>query len=114
MAALAAFAFGPIGRWLLIGLAFLAWTAHQRNQAADRAREECQAEQLQNTVDEITRQRDAARAALTAAQEREQQARDEMSGLEKERDEIVAELAEAGQDSCRIPDATLDRLRDIR
>ena len=69
MTGLLAFITSPLGRWVLIGLAFLAWTAYQRDQAADRARQECQAEQLQKTVDELQRQRDAAEAARKAAEE---------------------------------------------
>ena len=55
MTALLGFVTSPLGRWVVIGLAFLAWTAYQRDQAADRARQECQAEQLQKTVDELQR-----------------------------------------------------------
>ena len=71
MTGLIAFVTSPLGRWVVIGLAFLAWTAYQRDQAADRARQECQAEQLQKTVDELERQRDAAREALEEAEERQ-------------------------------------------
>lgn len=113
MSALLAFAVGPIGRWIVIGLAFLAWTAYQRDQAADKAREECQAEQLQKTVDELQRQRDAARQALAEAEARQQQTEAEMKELEDARDRIVEELENAG-DSCRVPDSTIERLRDIR
>lgn len=114
MSALLGFIASPIGRWVLIGLAFLAWTAYQRDQAADRARDECQAEQLQKTVDELQRQRDAAEAARKAAEEQAARTAAEMEQLENERDRIVIDLQDAAGDSCRIPDSALERLRDIR
>lgn len=114
MSALLAFAVGPIGRWLVIGLAFLAWTAYQRDQAADKARDECQAEQLQKTVDELQRQRDAAEAARKAAEEQAARTAAEMEQLENERDQIVIDLQDAAGDTCRIPDSALERLRNIR
>ena len=113
MTGLIAFFTSPLGRWVVIGLAFLAWTAYQRDQAADRARQECQAEQLQKTVDELQRQRDAARQALAEAEARQQQTEAEMKELEDARDRIVEELENAG-DSCRVPDGTIERLRNIR
>lgn len=114
MGAFLAFAVGPVGRWLVIGLAFLAWTAYQRDQAADKARQECQAEQLQKTVDELQRQRDAAEAARKAAEEQAARTAAEMEQLENERDQIVIDLQDAAGESCRIPDSALERLRDIR
>lgn len=114
MGALLGFIASPIGRWVLIGLAFLAWTAYQRDQAADRARDECQAEQLQKTVDELQRQRDAAEAARKAAEEQAARTAAEMEQLENERDQIVIDLQDAAGDTCRIPDSALERLRNIR
>lgn len=114
MGALLGFIASPIGRWVLIGLAFLAWTAYQRDQAADRARDECQAEQLQKTVDELQRQRDAAEAARKAAEEQAARTAAEMERLENERDQIVIDLQDAAGDTCRIPDSALERLRNIR
>ena len=113
MTALLGFIASPLGRWVVIGLAFLAWTAYQRDQAADRARQECQAEQLQKTVDELQRQRDAAKEALAEAEKRAQQTEQEMQQLEAARDQIVDQLENAG-DSCRVPDSTIERLRNIR
>lgn len=113
MTGLLAFITSPLGRWVLIGLAFLAWTAYQRDQAADRARQECQAEQLQKTVDELQRQRDAARQALEEAEKRARETEQEMQQLETARDQIVDQLENAG-DSCRVPDSAIERLRNIR
>ena len=113
MTGLLAFVTSPLGRWVLIGLAFLAWTAYQRDQAADRARQECQAEQLQKTVDELQRQRDAAQQALEEAEKRARETEQEMQQLEAARDQIVDQLENAG-DSCRVPDSAIERLRNIR
>ena len=114
MGALVGFIASPLGRWVLIGLAFLAWTAYQRDQAADRARQGCQAEQLQKTVDELQRQRDAAEAARVAAEEQAARTEAELEQLEKDSEQIVIDLQEAAGESCRIPDSALERLRDIR
>lgn len=114
MGALLGFIASPIGRWIVIGLAFLAWTAYQRDQAADKARDECQVEQLQKTVDELQRQRDAAEEARKAAEEQAARTAAEMEQLENERDQIVIDLQDAAGDTCRIPDSALERLRDIR
>ncbi len=114
MAGILTFFLGPAGRVILIVLAFVAWTVYQRDQAADAAREECQAEQLQRTLDEIIRQRDAAQQALAGAERQRQETEREMDTLEEERNAILRELAERGAGVCDIPDDVLERLRNIR
>lgn len=114
MTALFAFFATPLGRVALIGAALLAWTVYQREQAADTAREQCQAETLQRTLDEITRQRDAAQAALAEAEERADRTAEEMERLENARDEAIQSLQERAVDSCVVPDDALERLRNIR
>lgn len=114
MAGILSFFLGPIGRWVLIILAFVAWTAYQRDQAADAAREECQAEQLQKTLTEVLRQRDAAQAALAEAERQKAETEREMDSLEEERNAILRELADRGVGACDIPDDVLERLRNIR
>lgn len=114
MSALLTFLVGPVGRWILIVLAFLIWTAYQRDQAADEARNLCEAEQLQRTLEEVMRQRDAAQRALEEAEERAEQTQEEMAQLETERDRIIEDLQERGTTACVIPDDILERLRNIR
>lgn len=114
MSAVLAFFLGPVGRWVAILAAFLAWTVYQREQAATAAREECQAAQLQKTLTEVLRQRDAAQAALEEAARQAAQTAREMSALDEERNAALQQLAERGVDSCDIPDDVLDRLRNIR
>ena len=115
MPALLAFFLGPVGRWVAIGIAIVAWTAYQRDQAADKAREQCQTEQLRKTLQEIARQRDAAKAALEEAEKQAAISRSEMSDLERERDELIAEQAKAPPDrACIIPDDVRKRLLNIR
>ena len=111
MAVLIKFLFSPVGKWAMIGLALVAWTVYQREQAADKARESCQAEQLLKTVNEITRQRDAAQAALDTARTQEGKTAEEISKLESDLAQIK-KLQDGG--SCSIPLSTLERLRDIR
>lgn len=108
------FFLSPLGKTVAVIALLAAWTVYQRDQAADRAREECQAEQLQKTVDELLRQRDAARQALADAEKQQSATDAEMATLEAERDDILKQLAEQKVPSCRIPDATRKRLRDIR
>lgn len=113
MSALISFAFSPIGRWVMIGLAVLAFVAYQREQAASDARESCQADQLRQTLEEVTRQREAAREALADAEEQAEQTEAELEQLENDRDQIIADL-ETGADTCTVPDDIVERLRDIR
>jgi hypothetical protein len=114
MTGLIAFALSPFGRIALIGLAFLAWTAYQRDQAADRARAECRADQIQTTLNEVVRQRDAARAAQEAAEIQAHRAQQDMAELETEREKITKDLARDADVDCRIPVNTIERLRNIR
>lgn len=108
------FLFGPVGRWLLIGLLFMGWTVYQREQAATKARNECQAEQVQKTLEEVLRQRDAFEAALKQAEENAEIARREVEMLEDEKDKIQQDLGTAGEERCDIPDAITKRLSGIK
>lgn len=114
IAGLISFFTSPLGRIVAIGLALVIWTAYQRDQAADKAREECRAEQMEATLSEMERQRDAALAALRAAEEQAARTRAEMERLENEQDAIIDDLAERGATACVIPDDIIGRLRDIR
>lgn len=114
IAGLVAFVTSPLGRIVAIGLALVIWTAYQRDQAADKARDECRAEQMEATLAEMQRQRDAAIAALAEAEAQAARTRAEMERLEEEQDAIIDDLAERGATACAIPDDIIERLRDIR
>ena len=117
MAGLLSFALSPLGKAGMILLALTVWTIYQREQAADKARQECQAEQLQKTVDEITRQRDAARKALEDAEKQQAATDKEMADLESDKNALLKELANAEKPAggaCRISPAVRERLRNIR
>jgi hypothetical protein len=114
MAGLFAFISTPLGRVVAIGLALVIWTAYQRDQAADKAREECRAEQMEATIAEMERQRDAALTALREAEAQAARTRAEMQRLEEEQDAIIDDLADRGATACAIPDDILERLRNIR
>lgn len=109
------FLFSPIGRALLIVAALTAWTIYQREQAASGAREGCQNAQLQLTIDELTRQRDAAEKALGEAQKQSVITESELAALEKEyaaaRESIPSETR---SDTCLIPGPAIERLRNIK
>lgn len=100
---------------VIIAVALLAWTVYQRDLAAKGAREACQSTQLQLTLNEITRQRDAAVAALTAAENQAKQTRLEMNALEQLNAKIKSSLDQGEMPgSCIIPDSIVNRLRDIK
>jgi septal ring factor EnvC (AmiA/AmiB activator) len=101
----------PIGKTLVILVAFAAWTLYQRDQAADSARAECRAAHLQQTLNEIARQRDAARAALADAEKQQSVTDKEMADLENERDRLKVQKRPG---TCSIPRADTKRLRNIR
>lgn len=114
MGALATFAFSPLGKALLAGAAFFVWLGFHDAGVANKARGECQAAQLRQTVQEMIRQRDAATAALAAAETQIQKTQAEMTALEKERDDTVAGIKKADNTVCRVPRAAIERLRNIR
>lgn len=114
LAGIVSFAFSPVGKVLLAAGAFFIWLGFHDAKVADRARSECQSEQLTRTLAEVARQRDAAMAALAEAENQSKETEAELAALEKARDEVVASLQDAGKASCRIPADALDRLRNIR
>lgn len=114
MGGILGFFLSPLGKAVAVIALLAAWTIYQRDQAADRAREECQAEQLQKTVDELLRQRDVAQQALADAEKQQVVTDREMAVLEAERNDILKQLAEQKIPSCRIPDDIRKRLHDIR
>lgn len=121
MGAVVGFFFSPLGRVIAIVAVLAAWTIYQRDQAADRAREECQAEQLQKTLDEVRRQLDAAQRVVADAEKQQAVTDREMAELEKERDSILEQLnakpdpEKPDAKSCRrVPDDLRKRLRNIR
>jgi Flp pilus assembly protein TadB len=114
LGSLISFATSPVGKIAAIGLAVFVWTAYQRDKAADSARAECQAAQMEKTIAEITRQRDAAKDALREAEARIDASEKEMDVLKGEKDAIMAELADRGATSCVVPDDIIKRLRNIR
>jgi signal transduction histidine kinase len=106
---------GPAGKYILIVVAFIAWTVYQRDQAADRARETCQAETLRETIKELQRQRRAAEEAMKRAAEQAAKTDEELATLRKAYDEALSSIdTELGSASCAIPDDVLERLRNIK
>jgi peptidoglycan hydrolase CwlO-like protein len=108
----------PIGKVLLILAALTWWTVHNRNQAAEAARTECRAEQLQKTLDEMERQKGAAEKALAEAEKQQAETDKELAELEAERDRIIAENAaptDAEKRECRrLSPAMRERLQRIK
>lgn len=111
---IAAWIIGPVGRYVMIAAAFAAWTFYQRDLAADHARAECRAEQIQAVLDQTERDKRAAEKALAEARQRATQTEREMAALEQDRDQIIADLREAGATACFVPDDIRERLRRVR
>ena len=82
MGSILTLAFSPVGKIVIGVVAFLLWLGFHDAKVANRARGECQAEQLQRTVDEISRQRDAAAKALTEAEAQRKSTETELAELE--------------------------------
>lgn len=109
------FLLSPLGRALMIVAALTIWTIYQREQAASGAREACQTAQLQLTVDEIMRQRDAAEKALNDAQAQSIKTESELAALEEEYAAVRESISTEDRNrSCTIPNSTIDRLRNIK
>jgi hypothetical protein len=100
----------------ILGLAFLAWTAYQRHDAASGARATCEAAQLKADMAELARQLAARDRLLKETRERADATEVEVTALEKERDAILAELAATPPASgavCEYPPGVRERLRQI-
>lgn len=103
----------PMGRALLVLVAFLAWTGYQRQDAATQAVAEFK--QAVNEASEAEHQRQIrvsaklAEEALLRAETSEQRAAD----MEAQRDEIIQELRDSPAGDCPIPDDVRRRLLRI-
>lgn len=113
MSGIVGFFLSGTGRWIAVALALLLWTAYQRDQAADKAREECKAEQLQATLDETLRQLDESRKAVADAEKRADETESEIAALEAERDRINDE-AKQNISECVIPESITRGLHNIK
>lgn len=99
----------------LIALLFVVYTVWQREQAASKAREECQAETFKKTLIETERQLKAANDAIEKAEK--QIAVDDMATARrtKELESINADAKKlATPKSCGIPKSITDRLSAIK
>lgn len=103
----------PMGRAVVVLLAFLAWTGYQRHDAAQDAREAVRAEIEAATAAEHQRQLEAAQRVAEAARERATESEDRADAMEAERDAIIAELAGRETGDCDIPDDVRERLLRI-
>lgn len=111
------FVTSPVGKWVGIALAVLAFIAWQRHDAAQEAvaeaREECRIEVQERTQEEVERQRRVAETVLAEAREREAITQAELEQLQERADELLAQLRESG-DACPLDPDTIRRLREIR
>lgn len=105
---------GDVGKVVVIVALFLAWTAYQRNDAAREAREECQADQLQKTVDETRRQLEAANQSAKEARDQAARSEREMAALRRDLESINDDAAQLSSSTCVVPDALRSKLQNIR
>ena len=107
----------------IIAIAFLAWTAYQRHDAAQSARASCESAQLKADMAELARQLAARDRLLKETRERADATEAQIDALEKERDAILADLAAAAPPpdaegkpaapTCVYPPGIAKRLRNI-
>ena len=116
MIGLIRFATSPVGKYIGIALAVLAFIAYIRHDAAQQAtleaQETCRVEVQERTNAEIERQRQVAETVLQEARERQAITEAELATLQERADELLAEIAESGG-TCPLDADTLRRLRDI-
>ena len=92
----------------------MVWLGIHDARLAGQVRRECQSEQLQKTLKEIERQRDAGRRAVEDAEKQAAVDNAEIAKLNRDIGEINESLGAAAADSCVIPADALRKLRDIR
>jgi hypothetical protein len=104
----------PVVKFGAVALVILFYTVWQREQAASKAREGCQAEQLSKTLAETRRQLLAAQEVIADTEKRV--AADDMAAvrIEKERESINADAKPTEASPCGIPRAITDRLSNIK
>lgn len=98
----------PLGRLVLIGLAFLAWTAYQRAEG----RSQCETAQLEAELEETRRLLTESQGIADRARERADRTEAELSELKDQADDLSFPLPDSG--ACTLPDDLRDRLRAIR
>ena len=103
----------PMGRAVLLLVAFLAWTGYQRHDAAREATEDLTMKIEAATAAEYQRQLDAAREIAEAARQRASASDRRAAELEAERDAIIDDLRAGPESDCPIPDDVRERLRRI-
>lgn len=103
---------GPVGKWVLIAALVGVWTVGNRMDAARKARAECQTEQLEaRLAAQEARAKEAERIA-GEARKRAAETEQQIAAVERTRDELLDELADAGA-SCDLSDDIRERLRRI-
>ncbi len=104
-----------LGRIILCAaVAFLWLHFYHDPKIRDQARSECEAAQLQKTLNEVERQRRASDAVIADAEKQQAVSDREMADLKKKKDDVDADLAKT-RASCRlIPDEQRRKLRDIK
>lgn len=108
------FLLSPLGKVLAVTLALVAWTAYQRHDAAEKAKQECQAEQLQKTVDETKRQLEAANKSAKEARDQAARSEREMAALQRDMESVNEEARKLSSTACVVPDALRGRLQNIK
>ena len=100
---------GPVGRYALIGLAFLAWSAYQRADATA----DCQDDHLREELAESNRQLGIAQGIAAEARTRADGAQAAITELEGLAHELSTEIRESG-DGCTLDPDIAERLRGLR
>lgn len=102
-----------IAKYGAIVLAFLAWTAYQRGDAAREARTELRAEVEAENAAEIARQIEAAQKVAEDARQRAEEQVRRAEEIQREADAIIEELQSRPLDDCDIPPDLREWLRNL-
>jgi hypothetical protein len=104
------FLLSPVGRFSVLLIAFLGWTAYQRHDAAQEALQGCRADELRRELETTQYQLRAASQLSFEARQRALKSQSDMEALRTERDAILA----TAKGSCQPFDpATRERLRRL-
>lgn len=95
LAALMRFFTSPAGKYVMVILAFVAWTGYMRHDASKKATKACQSEQFQKEVNALREQLGVANRVATANKNRADEAEILTNNIMQQRDALLAEIKAA-------------------
>lgn len=105
--------FSPAGKYVMVILAFLSWTGYQRHEAAQAARDECNAVALEAENEALKTRMARLQRIGEEAQERLRATTERLTGLETQRDQLLEDIKNQGL-NYTLPADFLERVRAIK